>query len=81
MGQNNNETLLSKPLFTWILLAFACLTLPVALAQSNTAPDASAPVVVVSTQTNYSQHAQNIRKLLTIKQALEAKRGRIQDLV
>jgi hypothetical protein len=81
MGQNNNETLLSKPLFTWILLAFACLTLPVALAQSNTAPDASAPVVIVSTQTNDSQHAQNIRKLLTIKEALEAKRGRIQDLV
>ena len=78
---NHNETLLSKPLITWILLAFACLTLPVALAQSNTVPDASAPEVTTSAQTNDSLHAQNIRKLLAIKEALEEKRARIRDLV
>jgi hypothetical protein len=80
-GINHNETLLSKLLITWILLGFACLTMPAALAQSNTAPDANAPGVVASLQTNDSQQAQNIRKLLAIKEALEEKRTRIRDLV
>ena len=31
---NHNRSPLSKFLMTWILLAFTCLTLPVALAQS-----------------------------------------------
>ena len=78
---NHNETLLSTPLITWILLAFACLTSPVALAQSNAVPDVSAPEVVASAQTSDSLHAQNIRKLLTIKEALEEKRARIRNLV
>jgi hypothetical protein len=78
---NHNETLLSKPLITWILLACACLTLPVALAQGNTAPDASTPEVVATTQANDSLQAQNIRKLLAIKDALEEKRARVRDLV
>ena len=80
-GINHNEKLLSKPLITWILLGVACLMTPVALAQSNTAADAIAAEVVAPVQTDDSQHAQNIRKLLTIKEALEEKRARIRDLV
>lgn len=81
MEKTNNETLLNKRLISWILLAFACLTSPVALAQSDTAPDAIAPAAVASAQANDSLQAQNIRKLLTIKQALEEKRARIRDLI
>ena len=44
-------------------------------------PDTNAAGVVAATQTTDSLHAQNIRKLLAIKEALEEKRSRIRDLI
>ena len=72
---------MSKRLATWMLLGIATLTLPAALAQSNAQPATSAPVVVTPELTNNSSQAQNIRKLLTIKEALDEKRARVRDLL
>lgn len=72
---------MSKRLATWMLLGIATLTLPAALAQSQAQPATSAPVVVTPGLTNNSSQAQNIRKLLTIKEALDEKRARVRNLL
>jgi len=72
---------LNKSLITWILAISVYLTLPTALAQTPSAADPSDPVADATAQAIETQHVQNIRRLLTIKQALEEKRARARDLV
>ena len=69
---------MNQSLITWILVVCVYLTLPTALAQT---PPAGDPVAGAKAQPNDTQQAQNIRKLLTIKQALEEKRARVRDLL
>ena len=72
---------MNKSLITWILAISVYLTLPTALAQTPSAADPSDPVADATAQAIETQHVQNIRKLLTIKEALEEKRARIRNLV
>jgi hypothetical protein len=72
---------LSKQLITWILACSVYLTLATALAQSPAAVEPDTAVADATAQTIDSQQAQNIRKLLTIRQALEEKRARVRELL
>ena len=72
---------MSNYLISWILACSVCLTLPTALAQTPSATEPAAAVTGATSQPIDSQHAQNIRKLLTIKQALEEKRARVRELI
>ncbi|MCG6887956.1 MAG: hypothetical protein LJE92_00070 [Gammaproteobacteria bacterium] len=72
---------MSKQLITWILACSVYLTLATALAQSPAAVEPDTAVADATAQTIDSQQAQNIRKLLTIRQALEEKRARVRELL
>jgi small-conductance mechanosensitive channel len=67
---------LNKRLVAWILACGLCLAAPGAFAQSGASGEGSA-----ATEAADSQQAQNLRKLLAIKQALEDKRERVRELL
>ena len=63
------------------IISTAFLVLTVAVAQTNTAVTDSSGEVAESSQIAQTQRTQAIRRLLTIKEALEGKRERIRDLI
>jgi hypothetical protein len=65
---------LNKRLLTWFVAAIVYLGPTLSLAQTGTADPAL-------DQTAGSQQAQTVRRLLTIKEALDDKRARVRDLV
>jgi len=68
---------LNKSLITWLITALAWLVISTAMAQSDT-PAANAQQATTASD---SAQAQTIRRLLTIKQALEDKRERVRALL
>ena len=67
---------MNKRLAAWILACGLCLAAPGAIAQSGASGESAA-----ATEAADSQQAQNLRKLLAIKQALEDKRERVRELI
>jgi hypothetical protein len=73
----HHEAPLNKSCITWLITALAWLVISTAMAQTDT----TAANAQQATATNDSAQAQTIRRLLTIKQALEDKRARVRALL
>jgi hypothetical protein len=72
---------LNKFFIKWLIAALAWLVLSTAMAQSDTAAADTQPATAAPSAPGDSAQAQTIRRLLTIKQALEDKRERVRALL
>jgi hypothetical protein len=71
---------LNKPFITWLITALAWLALSTAMATAMAQSDTAAADAQQAAASDSAQ-AQTIRRLLTIKQALEDKRERVRTLL
>lgn len=72
---------MKRQIFTWLVAGILSLGSPLAMAQTGTASAPAEQNSVATEQDVESQQAETIRRLLTIKEALEDKRTRVRDLL